>query len=54
MEKEEVIKEKIKGYTISTLGESVQRFYSGDCARINIDSMKDIDKVIKLLVEIQK
>lgn len=54
LENEEVIKQKIKGYTVSTLGESVQRFYNGDCARINIDKMDNLDEVINLLIEIQK
>lgn len=54
LENEEVIKQKIKGYTISTLGESVQQFYNGDCARINIDNMDNLDEVINLLIEIQK
>jgi len=54
LESEEVIREKIKGYTISTLGESVQRFYNGDCARINIDNINHLDEVINLLIDIQK
>lgn len=54
MQNEEVIREKVTGYTVSTLGESVQRFYNGECARINIDSMDSLDEVIKLLVEIQR
>lgn len=43
LESEEIIKQKVTGYSISTLGESVQRFYNGDCARINIDSISHID-----------
>ena len=52
-EKEEIIRERIKGYSVSTLSESVQRFYSGDCARINVDHNRHLQPIIDLLVDIQ-
>lgn len=54
LESEEIIRKKIKGYTVSTLGESVQRFYNGDCARINIDNSNHLEQITNLLVDIQK
>lgn len=54
LEKEDVLKKRIKGYTISALGESVQKFYNGDCARINIDNAANLEEIINLLIDIQK
>lgn len=54
MLEEEKIREKIKSYEISTLTASVQKFYNGSCARIEIDNDKNLDEIINLLVEIQK
>jgi predicted transport protein len=52
--KEDVIRERIKGYTVSSLSKSVQKFYNGDCAFINIDNTDNIDAVVSLLTDIQK
>jgi len=54
MLKEEKIREKIKNYEVTKLTESVQKFYNGPCARIEIDNKRYIDEVINLLIEIQK
>ncbi|MEA3451420.1 MAG: DUF5655 domain-containing protein [Bacteroidota bacterium] len=54
MLKEEKIRGKIKNHEISTLTESVQKFYNGSCARIEIDNDKNLDEIVSLLVEIQK
>lgn len=54
MLKEEKIKEKITKHEITALTESVQKFYNGECARIEIVNNKDIDEIIDLLAEIQK
>jgi len=54
MLKEEKIRERIKNYEVTKLTESVQKFYNGPCARIEIDNIKHIDEVINLLIEIQK
>lgn len=54
MQKEEKIREKILKHDISTLTESVQNFYNGACARIELTDNKNITEIIDLLVEIQK
>jgi predicted transport protein len=54
MLKEEKIREKIHHHEVSSLTESVQKFYNGPCARIEIDSDKNLEEIINLLVEIQK
>lgn len=54
MLKEEKIREKIKSHEITTLTESVQKFYNGPCARIEINDNNNLDEIIDLLVEIQK
>ena len=54
MLKEEKIRDKIKTHEISTLTESVQKFYNSPCARIEINNDKNLDEIIDLLVEIQK
>lgn len=54
MLKEEKIREKIKKHEVITLTESVQKFYNGPCARIEITDNKNLDEIIDLLVEIQK
>jgi hypothetical protein len=36
------------------LTESVQKFYNGPCARIEISNNKNIVEIIELLEEIQK
>ena len=50
---EEMIREKIKKHEIITLTESVQKFYNGPCAGIEILDNKNLDEIIDLLVEIQ-
>ena len=54
MLKEEKIREKIKKHEISSLTESVQKFYNGPCARIEVENDKNLDEIINLLIEIQK
>lgn len=54
MLEDERIREKIKYYDIISLTESVQKFYNGPCAKIEIDNEKNIDEIINLLDEIQK
>jgi len=54
MLKEEIIREKIIKHEVTTLTESVQKFYNGPCARIEIINNKNLEEVVKLLVEIQK
>lgn len=54
MLKEEKIREKIKKHEVTTLTESVQKFYNGPCARIEIIDNKNLDEIIDLLIEIQK
>ncbi|MBT3382330.1 MAG: hypothetical protein HN778_18135 [Prolixibacteraceae bacterium] len=54
MLKEEKIREKIKKHEVTTLTESVQKFYNGPCAKIEITDNKNLDEIIDLLFEIQK
>ncbi len=54
MMKEEKIRDKIKNYNVETLGQGVQNFYNGPCARIDLTNNKNLQEVIDLLVEIQK
>lgn len=54
MAKESVLRERITGYSISSLTDSVQKFYNGECATINIQDAKNLSQVIELLVDIQK
>ncbi len=51
---EEKIREKISKHEITTLGEGVQNFYNGPCAKIEIKNNRNIDEIINLLVDIQK
>jgi predicted transport protein len=48
------IKERIKHHPVSSLSESVQKFYNGPCADIIITDNEHINEIINLLVEIQK
>ncbi len=54
MAKEQLIRNRIHNYNISSLSESVQKFYNGECAQIDITDDKNLTEVVKLLVEIQK
>ncbi|MCK4406197.1 MAG: hypothetical protein KAV44_00835 [Bacteroidales bacterium] len=54
MLREEKIREKITKHEVTSLTASVQKFYNGPCARIEIESDKNLDEIINLLVEIQK
>ena len=54
MLKEEKIREKIQKHEVISLTESVQKFYNGPCARIEITDNKNINEIIELLAEIQK
>jgi predicted transport protein len=51
---ESKIREKIKNYNVAKLAPSVQRFYNGPCARIDLTDGKHLDEVLNLLKEIQK
>jgi predicted transport protein len=46
---ENIIKGKIKNYNIKSLTESVQKFYNGPCAAIDIDIIKNIDEISEIL-----
>ena len=46
---ENTIKGKINSYNIKSLTESVQKFYNGPCAAIDIDKINNIDEIIDLL-----
>ena len=50
----EQIKASVPNYNITDLSDSVQNFYNGPCARIDINNSKHLDEVIQLLIEIQK
>jgi len=52
--KEDIIRQKITHYKISSLTASVQKFYNGPCARIEVDNDKYLDEIINLLINIQK
>ncbi len=54
MTKEQVIREKVPSYNITTLSEGVQGFYNGECARIDMTDDKGLSEVLNLLTEIQK
>lgn len=51
---EEEIRNRIKNYEIVKLGNGVQKFYNGPCAKIIIDNDKYLDEVIELLGLIQR
>ncbi|MEA3307464.1 MAG: DUF5655 domain-containing protein, partial [Elusimicrobiota bacterium] len=51
---EEKIRARVRHYEITKLAEGVQKFYNGNCGRIEITDAKNIDEVISVLVEIQK
>jgi len=51
---EEKLKEKIKNYEVVSLSKSVQNFYNGPCARIDLTNSKYLEEVINTLIEIQK
>jgi hypothetical protein len=46
---ENEIREKIAGYEVKSLSESVQGFYNGPCAAVDIDSEDHIDEVLEML-----
>jgi len=54
MQKEEKIRKKVNKHEVTSLAESVQKFYNGPCARIEITDNRNLDEIIGLLVEIQK
>ena len=54
MAKEQTIRDKVPSYNISPLSESVQGFYNGECARIDVTNDSNLTEVIDLLTEIQK
>lgn len=54
MLEEEKIRQKIKNYDIQTLAASVQKFYNGACAKVDLTDDKHLKEIINLLTEIQK
>jgi superfamily II helicase len=54
MMKEEKIRERIKNHDVVSLSESVQKFYNGPCARIDLFKDNNLEEVVNLLEEIQK
>ena len=54
MQKEQIIREKIPNYNVNSLAESVQRFYNGECARIDFTDDSNIEEILNLLTEIQR
>jgi len=54
MAKEQTIRDKIPNYYVATLSDGVQRFYNGECARVDITNDKHLAEVIDLLTGIQK
>ncbi|WP_299463555.1 DUF5655 domain-containing protein [uncultured Microscilla sp.] len=48
------IRQKIQHHPISSLSDSVQRYYNGDCARIDFHNAQHLDELVDLLVDIQK
>ena len=50
MLKEENLKEKINHHEVTTLTESVQKFYNGPCARIEIFNKNKIEEIVELLM----
>lgn len=54
MSPEKKIREAITNYSVKSLSEPVQRFYNGDCARIDVTNDKHLDEILKLLINIQK
>lgn len=54
MMNEEKLRENIKHHEMTSLTESVQKFYNGPCARIEIYNKSNIEEVIALLTLIQK
>lgn len=51
---ENKIRERIKSYDIHSISERVQQYYNGPCARIDVTDSKNLEEVVKLLIEIQK
>lgn len=54
MMEENKIRERVKNYNVAKLAPSVQKFYNGPCARIDLTDDKHLDEVINLLKEIQR
>jgi predicted transport protein len=54
MEKEEIVRTKIKFHQIKTLSEGVQKFYNAPCCEIILNQKKNLEEVLNLLLEIQK
>jgi|TARA_B100001971_G_scaffold174163_1_gene167334 hypothetical protein len=49
MLKEDVARNSIKHYQVSSQSESVKKFYGGECVKISITDDKNIDEVINAL-----
>ena len=54
MATEKKIRATVPNYNVETLSEPVQRFYNGDCARIDVTNDKHLDEILDLLTDIQK
>ncbi len=57
MLEESEIKKYIKKYTIQTLSSSVQNFYNGSCAAVDVDHANNLEEIIKcinLLINVDK
>lgn len=54
MAEESRIRKAIQHNPVKTLADSVQKFYNGPCARIELTSDKYLQEVIDLLIEIQR
>jgi len=46
---ENKIKEKINSFKVKSLSESVQNFYNGECAAIDIEAKKNLDEILELV-----
>ena len=49
---ESEIREIVSSYPVSSLSESVKKFYSGECAVVMVNSLEHIDEIQKLLTKV--
>lgn len=54
MTKESIIRDRITGYPVLSLTDSVQKFYNGECSKIELKDVKNLAQVVELLIDIQK
>ena len=50
LQQEEIIRQRIKIYSVRSLPDSVQKFWNGECAEIMIDSPSGMDEIVSLLI----